>query len=125
MDSQDIFIDNIIRFAGYHNLNTYRKIANFLNVTEDSLKHWQSKTRCPSLKRLDQISDKIGCWSYALIQKDGDIFAEIELLRNNSREILIKNLKEYFLQKGRFSWKDKAALFYGFVSEAALKSYFR
>ena len=33
--------------------------------------------------------------------------------------------KEYFLQKRRFSWKDKAALFYGFVSEAALKSYFR
>ena len=125
MDSLDIFIENINRFATDYNLNTYRKIANFLNITEHSLKHWQSKTRCPSLKRLDQISDKIGCWSYALIQKDGDIFAEIELLRNNSREILIKNLKEYFLQKGRFSWKDKAALFYGFVSEAALKSYFR
>ena len=74
---------------------------------------------------LDQISDRIGCWSYALIQKDGDIFAEIELLRNNSREVLIKNLKEYFLQKGRFTWNDKAALFYGFVSEDALKSYFR
>lgn len=125
MDSLDIFINNINRLATAHNLNTYRNIANFLNVTEDSLKHWQSKTRCPSLKRLDQISDKIGCWSYALIQKDGDIFAEIELLRNNSRKILIKNLKEYFLQEGRFSWNDKAALFYGFVSEDALKSYFR
>lgn len=125
MDSLDIFINNINRLAIAHNLNTYRKIAEFLNVTEDSLKHWQSKTRCPTLKRLDQISDKIGCWSYALIQKDGDIFAEIELLRNNSRKILIKNLKEYFLQEGRFSWNDKAALFYGFVSEDALKSYFR
>ncbi len=75
MDSLDIFINNINRLAIAHNLNTYRKIANFLNVTEDSLKHWQSKTRCPSLKRLDQISDKIGCWSYALIQKDGDFKA--------------------------------------------------
>lgn len=125
MDSLDIFTENIHRFATNYNLNTYRKIANFFNVTEDCLKHWQSKTRCPSLKRLDQISDRIGCRSYALIQKDGDIFAEIELLRNNSREILIKNLKEYFLQKGRFSWNDKTALFYGFVSEDALKSYFR
>lgn len=125
MDSLDILINNINRLATAHNLNTYRKIAEFLNVTEDSLKHWQSKTRCPSLKRLDQISDKIGCLSYALIQKNGDIFAEIELLRNNSRKILIKNLKEYFLQEGRFSWNDKAALFYGFVSEDALKSYFR
>lgn len=100
-------------------------MAEFLNVTEDSLKHWQSKARCPSLKRLDQISDKIGCWSYALIQKDGDIFAENELLKNNSREILVKNLKKIFLQEGRFSWNDKAALFYGFVSVDALKSYFR
>jgi len=125
MDSLDIFIENINRFATDYNLNTYKEMAKFLNITEDSLKHWQSKTRCPSLKRLDQISDKIGCWSYSLIQKDGDIFAEIELLRNNSREILIKNLKKYFLQEGRFTWNDKAALFYGFVSEAALKSYFR
>ena len=68
MDSLDIFIENINRFATDYNLNTYRKIANFLNITEDSLKHWQSKTRCPSLKRLDQISDRIGCWSYALIR---------------------------------------------------------
>ncbi len=125
MDSQDIFIDNINRLAAYHNFKTYREIAGFLNVTEDSLKHWQSKTRCPSLKRLDQISDRIGCWCYSLIQRNGEIFAEIELLRNHSREILINNLKEYFLQEGRFSWNDKAALFYGFVSEDALKSYFR
>lgn len=125
MDSLDIFINNINRLATAHNLNTYRKMAEFLNVTEDSLKHWQSKTRCPSLKRLDQISDRIGCWSYALIQKDGDIFAEIKFLQNNSREILIRNLKEIFLQKGRFTWNDKAALFYESVSEDALKSYFR
>ena len=125
MDSLDIFIENINRFATDYNLNTYRKIANFLNITEHSLKHWQSKTRCPSLKRLDQISDRIGCWSYALIQMVGVIFGEIELLRNISREVLIKNLKVYFLQKGRFTWNDKAALFYGFVSEDALKSYFR
>lgn len=125
MDSQDILIANISRLAEYHKLNTYRKTASFLNVTEDALKHWQNKTRCPSLKRLDQIGDKIGCRTYALIQKDGDIFAGHKLLENNSREILIKNLKEYFLQKGRLSWKDKTALFYGFVSEDALKSYFR
>ncbi|MCM1191939.1 MAG: hypothetical protein NC123_07635 [Butyrivibrio sp.] len=125
MDSQDIFIDNLNRLAAYHNLNTYREAAEYFNVTEDALKHWQNRTRCPSLKRLDQISNKIGCRSYALIQKNGEIFAEIEFPRNNSREILIKNLKEYFLQEGRFSWNDKVALFYGFVSEDALKSYFR
>lgn len=125
MDSLDIFIDNVDRLAAHYNLNTYREIAGLLHVTEDSLKHWKNKTRCPSLKKIDQIGDIIGCNSYALIQKDGDVFTEMELVRNNSREILVRNLKEYFLQKGKFSWNDKTALFYGFVSENALKSYFR
>lgn len=125
MDSLDIFIDNINRLAEYYDLNTYREIASYLNVTEDSLKHWQSKTRCPTLKKIDQISDRIGCRSCALIQKDGELFTEIDIGRNNSREILVNNLKEYFRKKGKFSWSDRAALFYGFVSEDALKSYFR
>lgn len=125
MDSLDVFISNIDKLAARHNLNTYREIAEFLHVTEDSLKHWKSKTRCPSLKRIDQISDRIGCRSYALIQKNGEIFAKMELVRNNSREILVKNLKGYFLKKSKFSWNDKTALFYDFVSEDALKSYFR
>lgn len=125
MDSLDIFVDNINRLAEYYNLSSYREIACYLNVSEDALKHWQSKTRCPTLKKIDQISDRIGCQSYTLIQKDGELFTEIDLERNNSREILMKNLKDLFLKKGKFSWSDRAALFYGFVSEDALKSYFR
>lgn len=125
MGSLDVFVENINRLAVYHHLGTYADIARFLNITEDTVKRWQSKTRCPSLKKIDQLSDRIGCHSYALIQKDGDIFTEIEFPQNNSRDILISNLQKYFLQAGRFSWNDKAALFYGFVSEDALKSYFR
>lgn len=125
MGSLDVFVENINRLAEYYNLDTYADIANFLCVTEDSIKRWQNKTRCPSLSKLDQLSDRIGCYAYALIQKDGEIFAEVEVLHNNSRKILIENLKRYFLREGRFSWNDKAALFYGFVSEDVLKSYFR
>ncbi|WP_251318480.1 hypothetical protein [Flintibacter muris] len=125
MDSQDIFLNNINRLAAYHSLDTYKQMAEFLDVTEDALKHWQNKTRCPTLKRLDQIGDRIGCRSYALIQKDSEIFAKIDCPKNNSREIFIRNLKEKFLQEGRFSWNDKAALFCCFVSVDALKSYFR
>ena len=125
MGSLDILVENINRLAAYHHLDTYADIAQLLNVSEDSIKRWQSKARCPSLKKIDQMGDRIGCRSYALIQKNGEIFAEIEFLRNNSREILLYNLQEYFMQAGRFSWNDKAALFYGFVSEDVLKSYFR
>lgn len=125
MGSLNIFVENINRLANYYHLKTYADIAQYLNVTEDSIKHWQSKTRCPSLKKIDLISDRIGCYSYALIQKDGEIFSEIEYVKNNSRDILLNNLQDYFFREGKFSWNDKATLFYGFVSEDALKSYFR
>lgn len=125
MASIDIFVDNINRIAKHNNLNNYREIAEYLNVTEDALKRWKNKSRSPSLKKIDKIGNKIKCHSYSLLQKDGELFVEIECINNNSRNALISNLREYFLQYGRFSWSEKAALFYGFVSEDALKSYFR
>lgn len=121
----DNLIENIDRLALHYNLTTYKEIADFLNVSEDALKHWKNKSRCPSLLTVDQIGDTIGCYSYALLQKNGDIFANIELIENASREKLIKNLQAIFLQEGKFTWSDKSALFYGFVSEDNLKSYFR
>lgn len=125
MGSIDVFVENINRFASYHKLETYKQIAEHLHVTEDSLKHWQNKTRSPSLRKVDEISDQIGCKTYALLKKDGEIFAELEFVQNNSREILIKNLKRYFGEAGKFTWNDRTAMFYGFVSEDVLKSYFR
>ena len=52
MSSLDIFVENINRIANYYCLNTYSEIAKFLDVTEYSVKHWQNKTRSPSLKKL-------------------------------------------------------------------------
>nr|WP_297874483.1 helix-turn-helix transcriptional regulator [uncultured Blautia sp.] len=125
MPSIDIFVENLNRIAKHYNLRTYREIADYLHVTEDALKRWQNKSRTPSLKKIDEISDRIKCYSYSLLQKDGDLFVEIEYIKNNSRNALLSNLRDYFMQYGRFSWNDKAALFYGFVSEDVLKSYFR
>lgn len=125
MSSIDILVDNLNRIAKHYNLRTYREIADYLNVTEHALKRWYNKSRSPSLMKIDEISDRIKCYSYSLLQKDGDLFVEIEGIRNNSRNALLSNLREFFMQYGRFSWKDKAMLFYGFVSEDVLKSYFR
>lgn len=125
MASIDIFVENLNRIAKYYNLNTYKEAAEYLNVTENTLKRWQNKSRFPSLKRIDEIGNRIKCYSYSLLQKDGELFAEIDGIKNNSRNVLLSNLRKYFLQYGKFSWNDKAALFYGFVSEDALKSYFR
>lgn len=125
MSSIDIFIENINRIARYNNLSTYRDVADYLRVTEDTLKRWQNKSRMPSLKKIDEIGDRVKCYSYSLLQKDGELFAEIEFVKNDSRRLFLSNLREYFMEYGRFSWNDKAALFYGFVSEDSLKSYFR
>ena len=125
MSSIDIFVENLNRIAKQYDLNTYREIANYLNVTEEALKRWKNKSRSPSLRKIDEIGDRLKCYSYSLLQKDGDLFTEIECVKNDSRNALLSNLGEYFMQYGRFSWNDKAALFYGFISEDVLKSYFR
>lgn len=125
MSSIDIFVENLNRIAKQYDLNTYREIANYLNVTEDALKRWKNKSRSPSLRKIDEIGDRLKCYSYSLLQRDGDLFVEIECVKNDSRNALLSNLREYFMQYGRFSWNDKAALFYGFISEDVLKSYFR
>lgn len=117
MGSLDIFVENINRLAAHYHLDTYADIAQFLNVTEDSIKRWQSKTRCPSLKTIDQIGDRIGCQSYALIQKNGKIFAGIDFGQNNSREILLRNLQEHFMRAGRFSWNDKVLCFMALLAK--------
>ena len=125
MRSLDILVDNIHRLSIYYNLHTYADIAKFLGVNESSLKRWQNKSRCPSLKRIDQLGDRIGCYSYALVQREGDVFSRIECMHNDSRRILVNNLNRIFIEEGRKTWNDKVALFYGFVSEDVLKSYFR
>ena len=125
MSSLDIFVENINRYAKNNNAKTYQELSKLLKVTEAALKHWENKTRCPSLKQIDQIADHIKCHSSALIQKNGDVFAGIENVRNGSHKHFLYFLRQYFMKKGKFSWEDKAALFYGFVSKDALKSYFR
>ena len=107
MSSIDIFVENLDRIAKHYNLKTYREVADYLNVTEDALKHWKNKSRSPSLKKIDEIGDRIQCHSYSLLQKEGELFIEIEYIKNNSRNALLSNLREYFMQHGKFSWNDK------------------
>lgn len=79
----------------------------------------------PLLTQIDKIADRKHIFSYTLLQENGDILGEIEFVQNDSRKIFLDNLQKYFIDNGKFSWSDKAAVFYGFVSEDNLKSYFR
>lgn len=125
MSSIDIFVENLNRIGERNNLKTYREMAEYLNVTEDIIKHWQNKSREPTLKMLDKIGDRLKCPSCLLLQKNGEIFGNADPVKNDSRSALLFNLNQCFKERGRQTWRDKTALFFNFVSEDALKSYFR
>lgn len=125
MNSLEIFLININRLAREQHLNSYRELAVRLGVTEAALKKWQNQTRAPSLWQLDRIADKNQIYTYSLIQRDGSLAPRPEGVCNNSRQALLDNLQWYFTKMERCSWRNRAALFFNFVSEDALKSYFR
>jgi len=125
MRSLSIIMENINRLAESYNLLKYSELANHLGISESSLKQWESNSRTPTLNKLDCICDKLSIPTYILLQKDAELDVDYNYTKNNSREVLIKNLEDVFLTKGCFSWRSKTALFYGFVSEDMLKSYFR
>lgn len=125
MRSLNILCENLDRLSQRKGFNGYKDLADYIGVKESTLKCWKSMLRSPSLKQIDDICDNMKIQSYVLIQPNSDLSIEVEFQRNNSRLKMLEYLQSYFLKYGRFTWNDKAALFYGFVSEDALKSYFR
>ncbi len=111
--------------ASRKRLLTYRELAGHLQIGESTLKCWENKSRSPSLNQIDKIADVLNIYSYALLEPRNELLEEAEVVINNSRECLIINLQRIFIDNGRTRWSDKAALFYGFLSEDVLKSYFR
>ena len=125
MGSLDVVIENINRLADRNNLLKYDEIADFLKISKSSLKQWESKLRTPTLRKLDYICNILAIPTYILLQKNADFDIDYNFTNNNSREVFIKNLEDFFVIKGCFSWRNKTALFFNFVSEDMLKSYFR
>lgn len=125
MSSIDIFIENINNMASRKRLTTYKQLAEHLLIEENTLKCWENKSRSPSLNQIDRIANTLNIYSYALIESGNKLLEEPEIVINNSRERLVMNLQRIFIDNGRTTWNDKVALFYGFLSEDVLKSYFR
>lgn len=125
MASIDIFVENINNMAYRRRLATYRELAEHLQISENTLKCWENKSRSPSFNQIDRIADVLNIYSYALLEPRNELLEEPAVVINNSRECLLINLQRIFIDNGRATWNDKAALFYGFLSEDILKSYFR
>lgn len=125
MRSLKILCENLERISQKNEFDGYKELADYIGVKESTLKCWKSLLRSPFLKQIDYICDNMKLQSYVLIQPNSDLSIEDKFQKNNSRLKFLDYLQSYFLKCGRFTWNDKAALFYGFVSEDALKSYFR
>lgn len=125
MSSIDIFVENVNNMASRKRLTTYKQLAEHLHIGENTLKCWENKSRSPSLNQIDRIANVLNIYSYALLESGNKLLEEPEIVINNSRERLVMNLQRIFIDNGRTTWNDKVALFYGFLSEDVLKSYFR
>lgn len=90
MASLEILVENLNRIARKNDLRTYKEMADYFNVKETALKRWENKSRCPSLKQIDKIADKMKCYSYALIQKMENYLLKLDVWKIDQERFLLK-----------------------------------
>ena len=104
--------------------STYEKLALFLDTPVSTVKSWINGTRNPSLKTLDKIANKIGCFSYELRCNDASL-KNIGFYMNNSHNTFVTNLNIIFLQKHCITTPQKLNALENVVTDFALQSYLR
>lgn len=58
------------------NGKSYAELALYLDVPSSTLKSWINGNRCPTLKNIDKIANKIGCYSSDLLNINSNIANE-------------------------------------------------
>lgn len=103
---------------------SYSKLALYLDVPISTLKSWINGNRCPSLKTIDKIANKIGCCSADFITAQ-TIIENKNMHSNSSHSTFVKNLNILFLKRQCYSMPQKLALLDNVITDFALLSYFR
>lgn len=103
---------------------SYSELALFLDVPLSTLKSWINGNRCPTLKSIDKVANKIGCNSSDLLNIDLNI-VNIGMRSNDSHCLFVKNLNIIFLKNQCFSIPQKLNLLGNVVTDFALLSYLR
>ncbi len=103
---------------------SYENLALSLGVPNSTVKSWINGTRCPSLKTIDKIANKIGCYSADFITEDCCIENK-NIHSNSSHSLFVKNLNILFLKNHCFSLPHKLSLLDNVVTDYALQSYLR
>ena len=103
---------------------TYAQLAMDLDISENTLKSWMRPCRGPSMKKLDELADKLNCYTFDLI-KEGALPTRLLYKKNNSHAAFKRNLNIQFINRQCFNKAKKILLLGNAVSEFALTSYLR
>jgi transcriptional regulator with XRE-family HTH domain len=125
---QKIIINNLKEFLIKIGIPTSKEASEFLNINYSTYRSWMALEREPSLRTLDNICDKLQIPTYVLFMNEKCIDYKgyhVADIKNDSRMILVENLKRVYADKGKQSWHEKESLFYGLLSQETLKSYQR
>lgn len=103
---------------------SYSEVAMYLGVPSSTLKSWINGSRCPSLRNIDKIANRIGCYSSDLLNSKGHVM-DRNVHSNDSHLSFVKNLNIIFLKNQCFSTPQKLTLLNNAVTDFALQSYLR
>lgn len=120
-NSYDNFRNNLETLL---NGKSYSELALYLNVPSSTLKSWINGSRCPTLRNIDKLANRIGCHSSDLLNSEVHIIDKNVHL-NDSHLSFVKNLNIIFLTNQCFSTPQKLALLNNVITDFALQSYLR
>lgn len=120
-NSYDNFRNNLETLL---NGKSYSELALYLNVPSSTLKSWINGSRCPTLRNIDKLANRIGCYSSDLLNSEVHIIDKNVHL-NDSHLSFVKNLNIIFLRNQCFSTPQKLALLNNVITDFALQSYLR
>ena len=103
---------------------SYSELAMYLGVPSSTLKSWINGSRCPTLRNIDKLANRIGCYSSDLLNSKVCIINK-NVHSNDSHISFVKNLNIVFLKNQCFSTPQKLALLNHVVTDFALQSYLR
>ncbi len=103
---------------------SYEDLASSLGIPNSTVKSWINGTRCPSLKTIDKMANKIGCYSVDFIIENSRIENK-NIYSNFSHLLFVKNLNILFLKNHCFTIPHKLSLLDNVVTDYALQSYLR
>ena len=89
-----VFRNNLEYLLRTH--SSYEKLSFYLDVPTSTLKSWINANRVPSLKMINKISNKLGCYSSDLLTPNY-AFNEPKSCVNDSHITLVRNLSIIFI----------------------------